>query len=657
MAWKKNDQRFSFLYDGKCFWDYAMQTSVKQEKDGLITEYLLKDGLKVTNIVKKYADFDALEWVTWFENAGDKPTGIISDLYDCDAVIPFEHENPRKWCAYPADTEKSMKVYSPSGSKSEIGEFYCDVDEDYYNEYFNYIHPGEQKEYKTDKGRSSNQKAPFFNIFRQGKGVIFAIGWTGQWNCRISRSEDFVNIKTKIEDTHFRLLAGEKIRTSSIVIMNYECSYDEAQNKWRRLVKKHFSLIGQKGRDTYAPFCAGIWGGMSSEGVINRINAIRENELPFEYIWMDAGWYGTSKQESPDEFEGDWAIYTGDWRVNPTHHPDGLLDVTKAIRQAGLKFLLWFEPERADSRTPAVSMYPGYFIGSPNDNEKSVLLNLGDENAWQYCFDLLSEKIETLGIDCYRQDFNIDPLAFWRKNDSWDRKGITEIKHIMGLYRLWDALLEKFPHLIIDNCSSGGRRIDIETLRRSVPLWRSDAQCPANYPPKISQAHNMTFGTWMPYSGTGTGREWGDVYRIRSAYASGMTTNYSFSEREAFGNDPKQMEWLKKYGAEYLRVRPYLSCDFYPLTELVSGDDSWCASQYSRTDENDGIVQVFKRPKSPYTTASFELRGIKSDKTYQFTDADDDSVFEVSGECLLKEGLTITIKETRVAKLYFYIEK
>ena len=164
---------------------------------------------------------------------------------------------------------------------------------------------------------------------------------------------------------------------------------------------------------------------------------------------------------------------------------------------------------------PIVSEHPEYFIGPPDAQDQNRLLDLGDEAAWQYCYETVANLVETLGMSCYRQEFNMSPLKFWRINDADDRKDITEIKHIMGLYRLWDALLERFPHLIIDNCASGGRRIDIETLRRSVPLWRSDAQCSANYPPEWAQVHNMTFSAWMPYSGTGTEREWGGCVRAQ----------------------------------------------------------------------------------------------------------------------------------------------
>lgn len=170
--------------------------------------------------------------------------------------------------------------------------------------------------------------------------MIFAIGWTGQWQCDLDRTENGLRIRTKIEDTNFRLFPGEKIRTSSVVIMPYTGSVAESQNQWRRLVKNEFSLIGKPGRDKEGVFCAGIWGGMSDSGVLSRIHTIQENELPFEDIWMDAGWHGTDNKPSPDEFEGNWPIYTGDWRINPIHHPNHLTDVAEAIQKAGLNYQL-----------------------------------------------------------------------------------------------------------------------------------------------------------------------------------------------------------------------------------------------------------------------------------------------------------------------------
>ena len=654
MEFLKKQNLFSFLYDGKSIWNCEVQKMVSENENEIITELTLSDGLKVTNIAKKHSG-NAYEWVNWFENTGSEPTKILSDIWDCDYVVPFEKDEKKGYTAYETDKDKVMKVYAPNGSDWKPYEFYADPDEVNGGNFLPYHLTPDQphQSYAPTGGRSSETRAPFFNIKREDKGVIFAIGWTGQWQCELDRTDEGVRIRTKVQETHFRLLPGEKIRTSSIVIMPYTGTVIQAQNQWRRLVKKEFSLIGKPDRDTEGVFCAGIWGGMSDSAVKSRIQKINEYEIPFDDVWMDAGWYGMGEKPSPDEFEGDWGYHTGDWRINPHLHPNGLLDISEGISAAGKRFLLWIEPERIINTTPIAKEHPEYFLVPEKPKSPNLLLNLGDESAWNYCFDTLVELIEKLNLHYYRQDFNISPLPYWRKNDTEDRIGISEIKHIMGLYRLWDALLERFPHLMIDNCASGGRRIDIETLRRSVPLWRSDAQCPANYRCEIAQMHNMSFASWMPYSGTGSGREWGDMYRLRSAYAGALTTNYSFSERSQFGS-PEQMLWIKKMSEEYLKVRPYFYEDFYPLTQISERTDIWSAAQYDRPDKGNGIVQVFRREDSPYTDASFTLFAIQSDKTYVFCDADTDEVVKISGKKLIENGFSVHIPEKRTAKLYFY---
>ena len=652
MEFLKNNKRFSFKLGGMNAWDSDYKSEVTSIGNEVTTVYQFGSGIKITNIAKKYDKFGAYEWVNYIENTSDKPSEIISDLWDCDCNMPLKHETNRKWEAYFPDTKTATKVYAPTGSVWSKTEFSCDIDTIRDNRRINHIYPGDTKEYSASGGRSSEGRAPFFNVHKDGEGYILALGWTGQWKCQISRANDSVTFKSKIEDTFFRLMPGEKLRTSSVVIMPYKCDVADSHNKWRRLVKEHFSLIGKEGRDQNGPLCAGIWGGMKTQSVLDRIETIQKNALPFEYIWMDAGWYGIDTKPTPDEFEGDWGCHTGDWRVSPLIHPQGLQDVSKAVHDAGMKFLLWFEPERVIRTTPTALKHPEYFLSSDNPNDNNRLLNLGNTEAWEYCFETLSQLIEELNIDCYRQDFNFSPLPYWRKNDDPDRKGITEIKHINGLYRLWDELLEKFPHLIIDNCASGGRRIDIETLRRSIPLWRSDLQCPANYDIEGSQCHNQSFNRWMPYSGTGGGRSY-DEYRIRSAYAAALTTNYSFSEREAFCDTAERVEFIKKYTEEYLKVRTFFSEDFYPLTEVSEKLDVWCVIQFNRPEQSDGILEVFRRENAPYETACFMLRGLDESADYFFTDADGGD-FTVSGKELAGNGLKLTVPEKRKAKIFFY---
>lgn len=655
MDFLEQDRKFDFCYGEIPFRDCSFTVTKSEEGNTVTTVYLFSDGLKVTNITKKYEEFGALEWVNWFENTADSETQIISGLYDCSVTLPMEWEDDWKRSAYMPNPKTDTVIYNPSGSTFTEKEFYVEIDELEGDRYRHHIVPGMTKEYQPFGGRSSDTTAPFFHVSKNGKGFLFAVGWTGQWKCAITRNNESITVKSGIEDVSFRLYPGEKIRTSSFLLMPAEGDFITCQNRWRKLLKKEFSLIGSPGRDSFGPLCAGIWGGMKTESVMKRLEMIKQYDLPFEYIWMDAGWYGEDTQPTPNEYEGDWSAHTGDWRISRHVHPNGLKDVTEAVHAAGKKFLLWIEPERVVYNTPTAVQHPEYFLVSETKTWYK-LLNLGEEQAWQYCYRTLSELVRELKLDCLRQDYNMNnTLPYWRENDRFDRKGLTEIKYIMGLYRLWDALLDEFPHLLIDNCASGGRRIDIETIRRSIPLWRSDYQCAANYPAKGAQIHHMTFNTWIPYSGTSSGRIY-DTYQIRSAYTNAMTTNYTFSETDSFGDDPDKMKWLKKHLNEYLKVRPYFTEDLYYLTEPSERTDMWSAVQFDRPEQHDGVIQVFRREDSPFESASFQLGGMDEEAEYLLTDADTGETNTLSGK-MLKNGFTVTMPEKRSAKIYFYCKK
>ena len=164
----------------------------------------------------------------------------------------------------------------------------------------------------------------------------------------------------------------------------------------------------------------------------------------------------------------------------------------------------------------------------------------------------------------------------------------------------------------------------------------------------------MKFSLWMPYSGSGSGRIY-DTYRMRSAYGTSLSTTYSYSADEHFGDNPEEACWLKERCEEYLRIRPYFDGDIYHLTEPQRNTTAWCVTQWHRPETGDGMLQVFKREESPYPSASLNMRKINVSATYRFTDLDGES-FEVSGKELSEKGLTLHIPEKRVAKIYLYVE-
>ena len=332
---------------------------------------------------------------------------------------------------------------------------------------------------------------PYFNLAWPGRGVIFALGWPGQWSLDLSRDQSTqVRVKGGQELTHFWLAPGEEVRTPLAVVQFWDGDWIDGQNLWRRWMIGH--NLPRPGGKLPAPFVSGGSGRYTIEmqyateqNQKQYIDQTLHDGIPIDHWWMDAGWYPFTV--------GWWK--TGTWDPDPKRFPNGIKAVSDYAHAKHLKVILWFEPERVTEGSWLDQHHPEWLLG-PDGKDK--LLDLGNPEALHWLVDHVSGMIAEDGIDIYRQDFNFPPLEIWRSHDSPDRQGITEIKHVEGYLAYFDELRRRFPNLLIDTCASGGRRNDLETLRRAVPLWRSD------YPYKPISQQGQTYGLslWIPYFGT-----------------------------------------------------------------------------------------------------------------------------------------------------------
>jgi alpha-galactosidase len=366
------------------------------------------------------------------------------------------------------------------------------------------------------------------------------------------------------------------------------------------------------------------------------IDAYEKAGITFDYWWMDAGWY-----EGADWWSGKGV---GTWTADPERFPKGIREVADYVHSKNMKLILWFEPERVYRGSFVWEQHPEWHLPWP-DKDNFRLLNLGDPGARKWITDHISTFITDNGVDLYRQDHNVDPLGAWQKRDAPDRQGITENLCVQGYLAFWDELLKRHPGMLIDSCASGGRRNDLETLRRSVPLLRSDFQAPQQNPPaedvdRGNQNHTRGLAQWIPYYGTGVDTR--DTYSFRSHLCPAMGVGTDLSQ-------PELVERMKKRMAEYREVAPLFYGDFYPLTEYHKGEDTWAAWQFHRPETDDGMVQVFRRAESPYRAATFRLRGLDAGKTYMVTDVDSGRAEKHPGAELMEKGLEVEIGERRSA--------
>ena len=581
-----------------------------------------------------YDDFDAWERTLRLENRSVADSAVFSKIRELDAEFPVAAGDTCWIGVQDGMVEGVNYARDDAVSAREFGYRRVRLAKD------------STLSFETTDGRSSQGIMPFFDVTDGTGGWIVAIGWSGDWRAEFTRTASGVRVRTGLRHCHFKLLAGEKVRTASVLVMRYAAGED-APNKFRRLVKRHIAArVTRTGRTGIT--ATELWGGLPSATMLERIAEYRRRGLVFDELWLDAGWAGGGAP-SPDVFAGGWWSHNGDWFVNPTTHPNALKDVRAAANAAGMRMMMWFEPERAGRDSDFMREHPEWLLWKTAEKKSDAVVDLGNTNAWAHVCRSVDAVVSGLGLSCYRQDFNVAPGPYFAFGEAPDRVGIREIGHVTGLYRLWDTLLERHPDLLIDNCAGGGRRIDLELVRRSVLFCRSDYQCYTNIQAEVVQAHHAGSSRYLPY--TGCWLKLKDLYSLRSSYAPSWGTGMWGAG--AMTMDESDFETLRKALADYRRIERFLTCDVYNLASASADPTAWAAWHYRDESADAGVVMAFRRSASPSPTATFRLLQLKG-AAYVFESLDGDSRHDVSGKSLREIGFDLTLPLPRTSVIYVY---
>lgn len=634
---------FSFIYDGKSSNSFIANWNYKSEKlkstDMGVEQFVFsysdgQTGLTVKCSVKLFIDFNAVEYVLKFINSSAMNTPIIERANVVDNEFSYNKEG-------------IFVLHHSLGSNAVVNDF----------QPFDAVMQIGKNIYMTPAGgRSSDNTAfPFFNIEGPAnQGIVVAVGWTGKWFADVvQKDEKSVSLKSGMENMHLTLHPKEEIRTPKICLLFWN-GEDRmtGHNQFRRFILAHhtrkingelpqlplsvaFELDG-------APFPCTVHTCITEASALAHIKRYQQFKFTPELFWIDAGWYSGCGW---DKENGEWPQNVGNLTIDKERFPNGFKPVSDAAHAAGAKLMVWFEPERVQKGTQVYNEHPEWLQSLPNND--SYLYDLGNPDARLWLTNYFTDFFKKEGIDYYRQDFNFDPMPYWKKNDTPDRVGISEAKYIEGLYAFWDSLLVRFPNMIIDNCASGGRRIDLETTSRSTPFWRTDLE-------HNSTGHqNHTFGLnlYLPLHGTALFKT-GNYY-VRSSLGSLAVITWSVD-----GSNNETIQTYQQYISDFKRLRAYYYGDFYPLTvahKRYMNNNSWLAYQLNRPEQKDGIVLAFRRDRFTDDSMIIKLSGLAADAQYELLYEDSGARIIKSGK-ELKEGIEIKILDKPGSLLISYKE-
>ncbi|MEN6308570.1 MAG: alpha-galactosidase [Anaerohalosphaeraceae bacterium] len=617
------DPVFAFVYDGRQSKDFLKGWTFKSEtisldenrKQTVLTYTDPATKLEVRCVAVQWHNFPVVEWTVYVKNKSEVRSPMIEHLRAINTTI-----------SHPAAEPVTLHhIRGDDCSPSSYAVRQSDVA------------AGSNMKFAPAGGRPSSVEWPYYNFKMGDKGFLMAIGWPGQWSAEFSRDEAGLRLNIGQEQTHFVLEAGEVVRTPLMAMMFYQGDWIRGQNLWRQwMIRCNFP------KDHGMPLRLPLFAGCSSHFYEEMAKADEQSQFTFidgylkhglklDYWWMDAGWYTGA-------YEKGWHAAAGTWEIDrrPHRFPNGLRPISDYAHSKGIDIIVWFEPERVMGGTWLAENHSEWLLGA--------LLNLGNPEAWNWLVNHIDKMITDEGIDLYRQDFNIDPLGHWRGNDAPDRQGITENKYVAGYLAYWDELLRRHPGMLIDSCASGGRRNDLETMRRAIPLYRSDYILE----PVGNQGQTYGLSLWLPFYGAGYNLP---VPLTEYCRRSTMCpANVSLFDIRAQLDDKLVM----KLHREWLDIAPHYFGDYYPLTSYNIDETDWIAWQFNRPDVKSGNICAFRRSKCYFRSAEFKLHDLDPKARYRIDNADTDQIMIKTGAELMEKGLVVEIPEQPGAVILKY---
>ena len=641
----------SFIYKDKAYFglgDFELidKKHINGEKEINTFTFKADESLAIIAETAYYNQYGAYEWTIYFKNTGTFDTGVISKLKAADML--FGGENPVL--------------------KGILG--------DHQNQYkpYEYDLSGENINFRSDIGKPTHIYFPYFNLEHGNGGTLIAIGWGGTWEADFSSADNgntrFIAIGTNDLCTYLK--PGESIRTPLMLFVPYTLrDEDYTANLWREFYINYIMPRQNANGDKLKPFSttciAGDTGLPNSDGSISEryftwkpsLEKMLAEKVYPDYRWFDAGWYFDPYGKT---VESDWWGTVGTWELDSKKWPgDTFRQSTVFARENGIKTLVWFEPERATHIEGLAKNY-GYKPEWALADENNLLANnIGDNECLEWTLARIIKMMDKNGVDMYREDNNYYPASCWIKadiNEGENRRGITENKAVTGHYKLWDGIIEycakNGKDTFVDSCASGGGRNDLESMRRGVPLLRSDSDRTTT---ALRLSMTTSFNKWIPFCGASTveqehelapdGKR--DPYIFRASY------NPIFNISAQWVQDPDTDFDMIRFGInEWDKVKDFMLADFYVLTPWKPKEDktSWTNYIYFDREKNSGVLFAFRMEDCAENSSVVKLPMLNPECVYKLTDADKGEIGSFKGGDLIN-GYKITHENPRSAGLIY----
>jgi alpha-galactosidase len=332
---------------------------------------------------------------------------------------------------------------------------------------------------------------PFVAVEDTEAGVVWGaqLAWAGSWQMEIFRQHDDVCISGGLADREFghwhkTLQPGESLETPPATLACVHGGLDELCDRLTAMQARAVNRQPKIEQDlpiVFNEWCT-TWGDPSQDKVTAIAKCLTGSDTTF--LVIDAGWY---KNDTSD-----WNSGHGDWVPSSKLFSEGLAKTAALIREQGLIPGLWFEMETVGCSSAAFSLVDHLLQrdGIPVTVRQRRFWDLNDPFAVDYLTEKVIDLLESCGFGYLKVDYN-ETIGLGCENGGAESLGEGLRRHTLGIYRFFEKIRERLPDLVIENCSSGGHRLEPSMLARTAMSSFSDAHELVEIPIIAANLHRL----------------------------------------------------------------------------------------------------------------------------------------------------------------------
>ena len=498
----------------------------------------------------------------------------------------------------------------------------------------------------------------------EGRAIGAVLCWNGNYKLLVeTRDKKVHNLIAGIDNDHstYTLKSGESLETPILAYSYSQEGLGGVSRSFHRWAKDGMVAHGHEDRKILLNSWEGVYMDVQQTKMEEMMDGLKQ--LGGELFVMDDGWFGTKYRRTVDKYG------LGDWKTDTVKLPKGVPALVEAATKRGLKFGIWIEPEMTNTLSELYEQHPDWIVCHPNRKPQTgrggtqLVLDMSNPKVQDFVFQVVDNLMkENPDLYYFKWDANMDIVNFGSHYLTSDKQSHLYVDYQLGLLNTLRRIRAKYPDLVMQDCASGGGRVNYGLMPYFDEFWVSDNT-------DAKQRLFLQWGTSMffpalamaQHVSTSPNHQTGRVIPIKFRFDVAMTGRLGMEMQPKHLNE-RETAFAKQAFQTYKEIRPLVQHgDLYRLVSPYESE-GFSSLMYVNEQKSEAVFFAYK----------FENYINKAIPRFYFAGLDPDAVYtlretnlwdkanghwesrEFSGSFLMNEGIELNLNgeyASRVIKL------